>query len=194
MITSMTFRNPVTGSGRTVGMGRAGASHGHWSVHEIRDGWCLQWGYRQGMGTSFEPPLAGSPRARHPKGGRGLEARAARRRNRRLGRSAGREGGAVNNLTRYTIDFSPECHLQPEDAHLQGIYDLEAVEVYLVADVEAANGWRYDEPEEAGWYLASAKGFAFSVLDAYWRTDSKTWNVGGVYAWKPLPAPAKERT
>lgn len=43
-----------------------------------------------------------------------------------------------DTLTRYTIDFNPECHLQPEDAHLPGIYDYDGVELYLAADITAS--------------------------------------------------------
>lgn len=58
MLTSVTTYDPATGIKTTRSLGLAGASHGHWAVHRNRKSglWCLQWAYRQGMGTRYERP------------------------------------------------------------------------------------------------------------------------------------------
>lgn len=54
MFTGMTLYNTHTGAVRTLRF--QGQTHGHWSVHPGRDGWCLQWGYREGLGTAYAKP------------------------------------------------------------------------------------------------------------------------------------------
>lgn len=54
MITGATFINPITGVRTTIRMPTM--THGHWAVTCSRDGWCLQWAYREGIGTRYEKP------------------------------------------------------------------------------------------------------------------------------------------
>lgn len=103
-----------------------------------------------------------------------------------------------SDLTRYIIDFADGCHLQPEDAHLQGVYDVEGVQVYLVADVEAANAWRYDEPPadlRGQWLIVTHKGRSqpgYLATYGSWL-DNFGREIGASLPWRPLPAPAKEQ-
>lgn len=58
------------------------------------------------------------------------------------------------------------------------------------------NAWRYDEPKEPGMYMVSIDKSesvykpANEVAVGYFT--GWTWNVLGVYAWMPMPAPAPD--
>lgn len=55
MLTDLSFTR--LDSGIRVTVKRTGLpSHGHWSIHGYADGWCLQWAYREGLGTRYDKP------------------------------------------------------------------------------------------------------------------------------------------
>lgn len=51
-------RDVVTGEQRTITLGRW-RTHEFWAVNPARDGWCFQRAGREGLGTSYDPPLPG---------------------------------------------------------------------------------------------------------------------------------------
>jgi hypothetical protein len=58
MITEITVQDIETGQRRRIRLQHG--THGHWAVTPIfREGagWCVQWAYRQGIGTHYDKPL-----------------------------------------------------------------------------------------------------------------------------------------